>query len=520
MERVMTHSATRVVPILLCAAFAAPAAAQRGMGGHAGHAIAVAPPPRVGPQLSLPRAAPQISAPHVVPRVMAPQISAPRVVPQIAAPQVAPRVSPNIGTQQFAQPSTPGVVQRAPRAFAAPVERAQQFTSRRPEAGTSAPAPHGIPALQHHSGTPGIQERTFSGPSQLSQAPRVSASLSNRVLRNPAFARHATAANLQLRALAHTTFQGRFNARFAEWGRHHHHRHFVAPVVIGFVGPLFWPYAEDDFFNYTYYPYAYDSFWPYAYGDLYDEMLGGYAYGVGTAYAAVGPAQANRAPLPAAASDPCNGDASGLKNWPISTIAQTIGPDAAQRALLEDLKNATAQALAALRASCPADLPSTPTGRIEAMRVRTSAMLAAVHLVRPAFAAFYDSLNDEQKARFNALGFGDQEEAQTRNELAQICADRSFHAAGVPMERIERAVRPNDAQRAAFNELQDATARATDLLKSDCPSYRPLTPVARLDTIEQRLDAVLRAVTAVQPALQKFYATLSDEQKERFNRLS
>ena len=117
MERVMTHSATRVVPILLCAAFAAPAAAQRGMGGHAGHAIAVAPPPRVAPQLSLPRAAPQISAPHVMPRVMAPQIS----VPRVAVPQVAPRVSPHIGAQQFAQPSTPGVVQRAPRAFAAPV---------------------------------------------------------------------------------------------------------------------------------------------------------------------------------------------------------------------------------------------------------------------------------------------------------------------------------------------------------------------------------------------------------------
>jgi len=31
---------------------------------------------------------------------------------------------------------------------------------------------------------------------------------------------------------------------------------------------------------------------------------------------------------------------------------------------------------------------------------------------------------------------------------------------------------------------------------------------------------VLRAVAIVQPALQKFYGTLSDEQKERFNRLS
>ena len=497
----MTHSATRILSVLLCVTFAAPAAAQRGMGGHAGHAIAVAPPARVAPQLSVPRAAPQISAPNVMPRVMAPQVSAPRAAPQIAAPQIAPRVSPHIATQPFAQPSTPAVVQHVPRAFAAPVERGQQFTSHR------------------HSGTPELQERSPSGPSQLSQSPNAGVALSSRVLRNPAFASHATAANLQFRALAHTTFRGRFNARFAEWGRHHRHRHVVTPVVIGFVGSLFWPYAADDFLNYTYYPYAYDSFWPYAYGNLYDEMFSGYAYGVGTAYAAAAPARPNRAP-PTAASDPCSGDTAGLTNWPINAIAQIIGPDDAQRALLADLKNATAQSLALLKAACPADLPSTPTGRIEAMRMRTSAMWQALRLVRPALAAFYDSLNDEQKARFNALGFGDQEEAQTRNELGLICTDRSSHAPGVSMERIEHAVRPDDTQRAGFNELQEATARAANLLKSDCPSYRPLTPVARLDTMEQRLDAVLRAVAIVQPALQKFYGALSDEQKERFNRLS
>jgi hypothetical protein len=68
--------------------------------------------------------------------------------------------------------------------------------------------------------------------------------------------------------------------------------------------------------------------------------------------------------------------------------------------------------------------------------------------------------------------------------------------------------------------LADATARAFDLLRSDCPSDRPLTAVGRLDVMEQRLDAVLRAVTTVEPALQKFYGALSAEQKERFNRLS
>ena len=80
-------------------------------------------------------------------------------------------------------------------------------------------------------------------------------------------------------------------------------------------------------------------------------------------------------------------------------------------------------------------------------------------------------------------------------------------------------MQPNDAQRSALKELEDATAEAVSLLKSECPTYRPLTAVGRIEAMEQRLDAMLRAVQTVQPALEKFYSSLSDEQKERFNRL-
>ena len=88
------------------------------------------------------------------------------------------------------------------------------------------------------------------------------------------------------------------------------------------------------------------------------------------------------------------------------------------------------------------------------------------------------------------------------------------------VERIERTVQPTEAQRAALKELQDATTAAVNLLKSDCPTYRALTPVGRLEAMEQRLDAMLRAVQTVRPALELFYSQLSNEQKERFNRLS
>ena len=73
------------------------------------------------------------------------------------------------------------------------------------------------------------------------------------------------------------------------------------------------------------------------------------------------------------------------------------------------------------------------------------------------------------------------------------------------------------SQQASLRALRDAVAQAGELLKMDCPTYRPITPVVRIETMEQRLDTMLRAINIVQLALQKFYGSLTDEQKERFN---
>src|SRR5262244_1900550 len=59
-------------------------------------------------------------------------------------------------------------------------------------------------------------------------------------------------------------------------------------IVIGWFGPLFWPYAYYDFFDYVFWPYAYDDFWPYAYNDIYYGIYGPYAYS-GYALADPGP---------------------------------------------------------------------------------------------------------------------------------------------------------------------------------------------------------------------------------------
>src|SRR6266496_74532 len=371
-------------------------------------------------------------------------------------------------------------------------------------------------------------------------APRARAASNPRafsggVLRNQAFANLAAARDPSVRTLASSTFQGRlFNP--------HWRQHFARPIVIGWVGPLFWPYAYHDFVDYTFYPYAYDTFWPYDYDDFYEGMFGAYALGYGGTYASVGPpsgysggyardgyarrgyARGSYARGSAGARSVeaalCSGQTAGLTDWPIERIAQPVEPNDTQRAVLDELKDATARALDILKAACPTALPSTPTGRIEAMRQRLDAMLKAVRTVKPVVEKFYQSLNDEQKARFNALSPDNPDQQQAQRNLTQVCGERASGIASVPLERIERAVRPDGAQRSALKELQDASSEAVNLLTSDCPTYRALTPVGRLQAMEQRLDAMLRAVQTVQPALEKFYGSLGDEQKERFNRLS
>ena len=86
--------------------------------------------------------------------------------------------------------------------------------------------------------------------------------------------------------------------------------------------------------------------------------------------------------------------------------------------------------------------------------------------------------------------------------MTQVCGERASGIAALPLERIEQTVQPDDAQRNALNELQDATSQAANLLSSECPTYRALTPVGRLQAMEQRLDAMLHAVPSVNPFIE------------------
>ena len=303
--------------------------------------------------------------------------------------------------------------------------------------------------------------------------------------------------------------------------------------MLGFAGLLFWPYAYDDFIDYTYAPYAYDTFWPYAFDDVYAGIYGGFApeyYAPEDAYAYAGSSASanaysrsstsggNAAPSGETARI-CSGQAQGLTDFSIQKIAQRIEPDQQQQALLNDLKGATAKAIDILQAACPTELPSTPTGRLAAMRARVDAMLQAVETVGPALGKFYASLNDEQRERFNAVDEG-QQAARTHASDTELCKSESRAQSRLPIDRIQRTLHLSGDQDDALKALDDATAKSAELLEAKCQPTQTLTPTGRLAAMRDRLVAMQKALQTTQTALNKFYGSLSDEQKAQFDRLN
>ena len=90
----------------------------------------------------------------------------------------------------------------------------------------------------------------------------------------------------------------------------------------------------------------------------------------------------------------------------------------------------------------------------------------------------------------------------------------------LPVQRMEQVIQPTAQQQSAFDDLKKAAQNASDKLQSSCPTAIPLSPAARLDTVEMRLKTMADAIKAVRPALENFYASLNDEQKARFNMMS
>jgi hypothetical protein len=535
---------------------------QRGFALDAAAARPPAPPAMVrpGPPPTMARPAPPAFRPPTMARPVPPAFRpapqpqhpaiSPRPTPQIAAPPVAPAIAGPL------RPSAPSPIARLPqqeliglraqRIQQAIQERQRDILSRRTALRQEhidrwqlriqqlqSQQPQGAQEQRAQQRLLEAQQRLLRGDEHLQQ--RDLARQQQLGIQPPAARPDAAAVQAAAR--------GRFAAQFASadrqahaagearlhgWAPHDAWRHGprVVFVFVPWVSNVFWPFAYSDIFHYTFWPSAYEpGYWAYAYDDFVDNVFWG-AYGPYAAYAGIGPSGYSE-PGGAIVGEQalkqlCEDPGKGITAWPIALIEQAVQPTPEQREFLDELKSAAAKAADAFKQSCGDSYAMTPPGRLRAMTNRISATLEAVRIVRPALEKFYNSLSDEQQARFTALGPNIGEPAQRQpqtNDQSETCGDPKNSLTQVPIERIETVIRPTGAQKEALERLSDATNKAVGVLQAACPEDVPLTPIGRLEAMEKRLDAMLQAAKLVQPALDEFYATLSSEQKARFNAL-
>lgn len=346
--------------------------------------------------------------------------------------------------------------------------------------------------------------------------------------RHGAFGRHG-----YNHAFAHNAF---WHNRYAwnRWNRHYH--------GYGWYGPVFWPYAYGDVFAFALWPYYYyDSFWGYGpdwilaslfwpfdepgyyYGPGYSGYAYGDIYGVRRARRATGTATASVVPA-AQQEDACGNLAPGVAQFPVARLEKVIAPATdEQRAALRDLNDAIGRGSDTMRQACPAEAPLTPPAKLDAVIMRLTAMKTAIDDVRNPLDKLYGLLSDDQRQRFDKALLAAQPRSRSREQsasnvdVAQLCNDRGPAFTDVPAQEIEKVVKLDDAQRGKLDALKTASNKAADIAKSGCISSVPSTVGGRLDATEKRVDALIDAANSLKPAVGDFYASLSDEQKARFN---
>ncbi len=295
----------------------------------------------------------------------------------------------------------------------------------------------------------------------------------------------------------------------------------------GWAGPVFWPFAHDDLANAVVFGDT-TSLSLYGYGDIYAAIFSPYA---ATELAAYTASQGRRARKVPSIEDIC--DASDTGGLPVDRIAAVVAPSELQRAALDDLAAAWNGARDTIRAACPAQALATASERLGLMRERIGAMIKATDAIEAPLAKFAGLLNDDQKARLNALANDRRAALASRQpkdaQAAAACrpdydprydekAQRQYEQLVQqqwPVADMATTLRLDDTARARLDVLQDTTLRTMETL-SACPAEAAATPLARLAAVKARLAAMLQAVNAVTDALDDFEADLSDEQKAGF----
>jgi len=285
----------------------------------------------------------------------------------------------------------------------------------------------------------------------------------------------------------------------------------------GWVGPLFWPFADNDVYGYVVFGDGM-GFWDYGYPDIYAGLFGPYSSDELTTYIAPDSPRRRERKVPPLQQF-CGDVAQEIAGLAIDQINRAVQPTEGQRAALDRFAVASKSVARIIQASCPKQVASTAPARLASMQQRIAAILQGVISLEPPLQDLYDLLNDDQKRRLNALANEQFEVASANGTIrasATVCDASPPFALQWPTDEIDAKLHPNDAQREALWRLQRASAEAVEILSYECQPRDAMTPSDRLAAVDRRLDALQKAINLVSLTMDEFHATLDDKQKSQF----
>ena len=226
----------------------------------------------------------------------------------------------------------------------------------------------------------------------------------------------------------------------------------------------------------------------------------------------------------------CAEQAIELKRVPFDLVSRTVQANDQQRTALDHVRSTANDAAETLSAACPKDVHAELGPRLDQLGRGLNAIAASLAALRPALATFYDTLNDEQKARlvandFSRKSLSDPGGRPTANQRATddgsntgrdpVCRQWVIILRSWPVSQVESLISLSDEQRADLHDLTAAIYRATAGLVSACPAEDNLTALGRLDAKQRQLEALQKGIEAVRAVLSTFENSLSDPQRVR-----
>jgi hypothetical protein len=227
----------------------------------------------------------------------------------------------------------------------------------------------------------------------------------------------------------------------------------------------------------------------------------------------------------------CREQAADLKRMPLDVVLRALHLSDEQRTALDKVRSAAQAAAEPLDAGCPNGIGAQLSDKLAVLDRVLQLMVDSLESLRPALAAFYGSLDDEQKARLVALGLSDSRLSQS-DRKGKAAPEQSFAESGAgaegkpnciawaanlkswPIRQIEVATDLSDFEHAKLYELAAAIYRAAGDLTQACPAESRLTPLSRLDAKENQLRALQEDIQAIRPLAAAFEKALSEEQRK------